>query len=314
MGKVMVGAKPADTVPTPAEPVLTVTKAVPGKPLPTFRVHGRTATDPVLRGLLDTRPRPLFNPRERLMTLWAPKAACTVVLVWHLSRIGALNAAFDYHGWPHRYRTDVLEKGRLHHDSLEHFAPEDYVIARFVRDPFKRAVSAYRHALRYHLMPKPRKFPAGLFRPHRLDATQGYSFVTFLETLRHWAPEKLDVHLRPQKHPSESVLTPDVVINADRGSLTGQINDLERALGLDLTDFSALIWLNQDARRRHAKVAGPLAALGLGEAAERVFSSSDAKGEWPGYDAFRSPRAEELVRTVFACDVEAYGLLPPSAE
>lgn len=288
-------------------------KALPVTPSRLYRGRGRRPTDPVLRALLDTRPRPLFNPGERLVSLWAPKAACTVVLVWHLSRIGALRAAFDYHAWPHRYRTDVMERGRLQRDSLNHFQPKDYVVVRFVRDPFKRAVSAYRHALRYHLMPKPGGFPVNLIRRHRLDADRGYSFVTFLETVAEWPFRALDIHLRPQMHPIESLLTPDVVVNADAGSLTDQINALETALGLTPTDFPALSWLHHDARRRHARSGDSMARLERGEAAERVFRCADTKGEWPSYDAFRSPRAEALVRAVYACDVAAYGLVPPEA-
>lgn len=266
--------------------------------------------EPVLFEALNSQPRPLLNPAERLLSIWSPKSACTVVLVWHLSRMGALKAALDYHRWPHSYRVSVLEQGQTHSAAAKRYIRSDYTVVRFVRDPFKRAVSMYRHALRHDLMPAPGRWPLSVFQKHRIDAGRGCSFHQFLEALSGWAPERLDVHLRPQRHLLEQHVAPDFLINADRGSLTGQINEMERALGLSETDFEVIDWLKQDASRRHAKIDLSQQPEERGAAADRIYTRKSQAGAWPDYNTFRSAHAEDLVRTIFAADIEAYGMLP----
>ncbi|MGC2856497.1 sulfotransferase family 2 domain-containing protein [Novispirillum sp. DQ9] len=283
---------------------------VPLRPAPVLRRGaGRRQVVPEsgLLHALRSEPQPFINPDEGLLSLWSPKSACTTVLVWHLARLGMLKAAFAYHHFPHRYRIDVLEKGRLNRRATERFDAAAYTVVRFVRDPFRRAVSMYRHALRYHLLPGTGPWPLAQVR-RRADARRGYSFVRFLETLAAVDPARCDIHLRPQRHPLEELLPPAFVINADRDSLTGQINRLETAVGLVPTDFEQIDWLNTDARRRHARTAAA-AEVVRGSAAETVFTAADTGGVWPTAREFRSDRAEALVRAVFAADVAAYGLI-----
>jgi hypothetical protein len=248
-------------------------------------------------GLMRAGPQPLLNPDNGMMVVWSPKSACTTVFVWFAGTIGRLDearASADVH----RYRTDVYYSSDLYRRGLDHRLG-DYRIVRVIRDPYARAASIYRHALRTRLVDRRFKAASAM-----LDRRKGFSFLQFLDYVGTLRPRAAGAHLRPQFHPIETALRPEIVINISRQDLFAELNGVEDAFGLPRTDFRDLEWLLRREARRKAKE-----GAFKGEAADDVLFDADAaRGlkPWPDYGQLLTPRARARIETLYARDFEAY--------
>jgi hypothetical protein len=238
--------------------------------------------------------QPLINGDDRLVLIWSPKAACTSLLIWHFHRLGILKAARMYSGWPHAYRADVLNRTESVRTWIRRL-DRSYRFLRVIRDPYRRAVSGYRHSLRYGLL---RELPDG----RSLDPEAGYSFRDFLRALSEFGPTNLDGHFRPQCQSLESKV-PCRVINADAEDLFARLNAFERELGLTPTDFAAIGWFDEVARIHNSSFARTQEVVATGDTR---LTGADAQRRWPGADALLSAPCQSLVRRVYRVDFEAY--------
>ena len=76
----------------------------------------------------------------QLIVDWTPKAACTCIWSMLLESYGLLDEALMYNDRIHRYRQDVYHK--RHPLTVQKFLNSHYCKVKFVRDPYRRAVSA----------------------------------------------------------------------------------------------------------------------------------------------------------------------------
>jgi len=246
--------------------------------------------------LLRARPQPLLNPDAAMMVVWSPKSACTTIFVWFAATIGKLEearAARDVH----RYRRDAYAASELYQRGLKR-PVEAYRMVRVIRDPFLRAASIYRHALRTDILDRKGGAAAAL------DRRAGFSFLTFLDHVGALLPNTADAHLRAQVHPVETALAPEVVINISRQNLFAELNRVEASFGLPRTDFDALAWLHRREDRRSAK---PAAFAGEG-ADQHPFDAAAARGlkPWPDYGQLLTPAARARIEALYAADFKAY--------
>ena len=249
------------------------------------------------RNVLDTRSRPLLNPDNGMMVLWSPKSACTTVFVWFAGTIGKLDEVHAY-GNAHRYRMQVYRKSDLYQRGLER-SPADYRIVRVIRDPYQRAASIFRHALRTAFMNKQLKAS-----PAALDRSTGFSFLQFLDYLGSLDLETANTHLRAQRHLVESEHWPEFIINISRQDLFTELNHVEEAFGLARTDFHEMAWLHERESERKAR---PGAFEGK-TADDFPFDKDAASGlkPWPDYNELLTPRARARIEKIYARDFEAY--------
>jgi hypothetical protein len=259
------------------------------------------APDTELNRLLCVGPRPLIDPRKRLIVIFSPKSACTSVVIWFLHQLGHTNAAQDYARLPHKYRVHVYYKSKLYRQAFK----EDlstYSMIRVVRDPFERAVSSFRHI---HRNGSADELIAGVLK--RNITTEGLSFSEFLDLLEACDLNTCDSHYRIQRHPLEDRLSARYLINASAEDLFQRLNQIEADLKLAITDFGALEWLHSvDVAHSHKTAASPPA-----DAYTRRFSREDAlSGSWPTYAAFLTPEARERIARLYATDIQAYGTSP----
>jgi hypothetical protein len=250
------------------------------------------------RNVLDARSRPLLNPDNGMMVLWSPKSACTTVFVWFAGTIGRLDEVRAF-GSAHRYRMQVYRKSDLYQRGLER-PPGDYRIVRVIRDPYQRAASIYRHALKtpFFMNKQLKAVPAAL------DRSAGFSFLQFLDYLEGLDLETANTHLRVQRHLVESEHRPEFIINISRQDLFTELNKVEEAFGLPRTDFHEMEWLHERESGRKAK---PGAFEG-GAADDFPFDKDAASGlkPWPDYGALLTPRARARIEKIYAGDFEAY--------
>jgi hypothetical protein len=248
--------------------------------------------------LLSRAPRPLVDPRNRLLVIFSPKSACSNVVVWFFHHLGHAQAARDYHPFPHRYRLDVYYRSELYRAACEGDL-NGYRVVRVVRDPLQRAVSAYRH-----LLSRPN---AGL--PRRVGMThiarKGLSFSDYIKFLEGLDLNNCDRHFAVQRHPIEDVVRVTDLINVSREDLYARLGEIEDRIGLPRTDLQASDWVGRLNRRNR-----PQGELQRTDISTTAFLPRQAKaGPWPQYEEFLTAEARAKLTALYAVDVRNYGVL-----
>jgi len=249
---------------------------------------------------IGAQPRPLINCDRKIVVIWSPKSACTTAYVWFSQVSGFAEDVRKHHAWPHRHRTEVFNHSELYRRGLRSDL-SDCRIVRIIRDPYSRAVSIYRHALRTKFAEEDMESFSG----GRLDADKGYSFQQFLDLLEYLDMSSCDMHYRPQFHPFEKVRRPDKFINISTQDMFAELNAFEASAALPQTDFKSLDWLHQLEGRRKAN-----AAEIEGDKLDEVsVSRRDVKvlNRFPSYDQLLTPEARARIEKIYRTDFEAYG-------
>jgi hypothetical protein len=101
-------------------------------------------SSPCLDGLLE-RPVPVYSDALDVAVLWSAKAGCTFAIKWIWYHEGRLDEAAAFHPWPHLYRQRVYYRRPGYHEQLRRIPSLGPRCVKFVRDPYRRAVSAYLH-------------------------------------------------------------------------------------------------------------------------------------------------------------------------
>jgi hypothetical protein len=166
-----------------------------------------------------------------------------------------------------------------------------------VRDPFERAASAYRHALRTLLAEREMVKALG---PEILD--QGFSFDTYLSFLEQIDLSTCNPHFRPQRHPLEDALPVDYLINISKEDLFTRLGGIERELGLQPAGTAMHDWVRDVEGRR------PRAALeNFADGDSVILTKRHArKGPWPRSQDLLTPRARERIAKLYAVDIRSY--------
>ncbi len=248
----------------------------------------RSATPEIASHLLEN-PRPLIHADEKLVVFWSGKSACTSALRWTFHRMGLLEAA-DYFGWIHQFRTKVYYESARYKRVIARYEPKNYRHIRIVRDPFARTVSAYLHSLEQ-----------GYERQriaNYLTIDRPYSFAEFVGYLRTVDLDVHNIHFTRQSSAAERAgdITLDHVIRVEDG-LFDRLQDVECALGLDVTDFDA-VRIQSKHRSDYSAAAGF-----VGDQKHAPGSRVAA----PAYQWFYNDELMALVARLYASDFERYG-------
>jgi hypothetical protein len=248
-----------------------------------------------LAPLLELTSRPLIDPRNRLIVIFSPKSASNSVVIWFFHHLGQLQAARDYAVAPHRYRGQVYYKSRLYKEACKADL-SDFKVVRVVRDPYDRATSMYRHALRHSLI------DTLLERWHRARGTgPRFSFADFLGRLEKTDLPTANPHFRVQRHPVEDHLQAGYVINVSRENLFERLAQIEAELGLPASNLAESSWVAARSIRHHRPTEG------LSNVYERAFTPREANsGVWPSYDEFLTDEARQRIAKLYEVDIRSY--------
>jgi len=241
-------------------------------------------------------PRPLADADLKLILVWSPKSACSSALIWFYHLTGQHNAAQHYADNPHPYRADIFYNTERYRRALT--APlQDYRVIRIVRDPFDRAVSSFRHALRHGFADE------AMSRRTGRAPIEGFSFAEFIGYLGEIDITRCNPHTRCQRHPVEDWLSPSTVINVSRQDLFSELNAVAAQAGLPKTDFSNLAWISEVEARRKAGAPAPVA-----DADQLRLTRKEAApgGAFPAKDALLSSQMRSKVRQIYKQDFDAY--------
>lgn len=257
-------------------------------------------SDPLRKLLLDAKrePRPLLFGPAKLGIIWSAKSACTTVLLWYLWHCDLLQAANFFGKWPHRFRTGVLYRSNTYRSWVEEVDLKAWSWLRVIRDPFKRAVSSYRHALQFGYESE----QMSLILKQPVDCRTGFSFELFVDYLLQINIARCDIHHRLQFHPIEELVAVTKVINIDREDLAAALREVDRSLDPPrdsadtLSDTIARISGFHHARR--SQVGRDLSTARL--------TRADARGDWPAAECFLNGTTREKIEAIYAKDYVSY--------
>ena len=243
-------------------------------------------------------PRPLLFGPGRLGIIWSAKSACTTVLFWYLWHCNLLQAARFYGAWPHNFRNRVLYSSETYRAWAAQADATGWSWLRIVRDPFTRAVSSYRHALRHGY--EDAKMARILQRP--IDGKDGYSFEQFLDYLLRIDIATCNLHHRLQFHPVEELVTPSRIVNIGKHDLMACLSEIDATLELPTEPAAALLKaIAEIAEHHHARES----AVGQDHAATR-FTTPEAWGEWPANRHFLNESTRDKIARIYATDFTRY--------
>jgi hypothetical protein len=245
-------------------------------------------------------PRPLLNADKYLTVIWAPKSACTSVYVWFSFVSGFLDEVKASNRLPHRHRIEVYYRSELYARSLN-LDPFAGKVIKIIRDPYERAASVFRHALKTRTIDE----PAMAVSSKHPASEVGISFQFFLDILASREPATLNVHLRPQFHPLEQHKTADYVINISKRDLFEGLNKVSEDLGLPRFGEEELKWLHDlEGERKESQV------VMAGESLDEMPITREMARQpdrFPSYRQLLTPAAREKIRQIFAIDFAKYG-------
>jgi len=244
------------------------------------------------------RIKPLIDPERRFMVVWSPKSACTTTLIWFLTATGLGEEARRLNPWPHRYRSGVLYRMPVYRRITD---PEIARMRRIrvIRDPIDRAVSSFRHAVSMGYADE----EIGAFLGRTIDPEATFSFREFIAYLEAADIERTNPHHRVQFQWIERSHPPTDVINITKSDLFTELNRIEAAMGLPVTDFPSLEWLHRTEQNRKPQ----LGAI-EGAAEEMRLSRRAGRGEgfWPQTAELLTEEAHARLSRIYRIDLEAY--------
>jgi hypothetical protein len=270
-------------------------QAIPSLPVRSKRTSVRP---PDIRVLVEMSPGPIVDSRNKLVLLWSAKSGCTFAVKWMFSHMGLLEEAAAYHPWIHKYRTEQLYYSRRHIAAVEDFcnSPSSYRFVRFVRQPFRRAVSSYIHALRCGYEDSKISAYLGV----DVHKTSRFSFREFVRYLASIDLTSCEVHHRLQTHPLERHLTPGSSFLVNIGHSMESLPKLEAFLGLPQTD------LRHYRQSHHHTYTSSITSLQ--SSADIRFDITRKSGALvPDYLTFYDSELEGSVYTLYAEDFLRYG-------
>lgn len=248
-----------------------------------------------VKALVMTPPPPIVDSRNKLVLLWSHKSGCTFAVKWVFSHMGVLKEALP---GVHGYRVEKLYPSHQHQAAIEDFcgSPSAYRVVRFVRDPFKRAVSSYIHAsvVGYE------DSKISPFLGRVVDSTSRFSFREFVAYLGSIDMHQCNLHHRLQTQPLERrlILAPRFLINLDHSMES--LPKLEAFLGLPQTNPK---YYRES--RHHTRASVNQSSPFAGDMIFNIFGQTGPAV--PDYRTFYDSDLESGVYNLYAEDFLRYG-------
>lgn len=250
------------------------------------------------RNILTTWPSgvmPLVDFDKKLGLIWSAKSACSLSVLWFFAVTGHIQAAWALAKWPHKYRGEVfngLQFAAAEHNSL---ASADTKWVRVMRDPFKRAVSSYRHFLLFDL----ERAEADAFFGEPVNE-RGLSFEEFLAYLETRDINQCDIHLRQQWVTGEECCLQPVMINADTSDVESILFGILKPDDESMKIFyECKDWLFPLHNARIEEMPDINSSYILKR--KRILK------KWPGFAAFDNVTTRKMVGKIYHEDYERFG-------
>ena len=242
-------------------------------------------------------PQPIVDLRNKIVLLWSAKAGSVFAIKWMFKHMGLLEEALAFDPWIHCYRMKVFCVSDRYKAAVEDFfqSPLSYRVIKFVRSPFKRAVSSYVHVLQN--AERNSDLVETLVGAEQKFTFSFDQFVGYLGTID---LRNSDVHYRTQTHQLERELSPGSVFLLNLDHSMESLPRLESYLGLPQTDPQQYRISSHHATRSPG---APAQFIG-----DQLFEFSDrGQASVPDYRSFYNRDLEQRVYHLYAEDFLRYG-------
>lgn len=268
---------------------LTFSGMINAKPL--FKRH----PSPDLKALFKRYPSPIVDSRNKLVLLWSAKAGCTFAIKWLFHHMDLLKESKLR---VHEYRIKKLCPSDEYKAEIEDFfqSPSAYRMVKFVRDPFKRAVSSYVQAARFGHQ------DAGISAclGRSLAGSGKFSFREFVRYLQTIDVSRCDIHHQKQAHPLERHLIPATMFLINLNDSMQSLPKLESFLGLQQTDPCQY----RDSHH-HTRTSMDIATEFSGDTVFNIYG--EPTPAVPAYRTFYDKDLESAIVGLYAEDFLRYG-------
>ncbi len=233
--------------------------------------------------------------------VWSPKCACSVTTIWFFKTMGLAREARKYGWFPHKYRIQVYYKSDAYQAALQSDF-NDYRFIRVFRDPYSRAASSYKQAIRLGTCDE----VVSRYRKRQVTAETGYSFTHFLESLRSVDLSVADIHIRPQSHPIETQFDMDFLINISKLDLFAGLRNVEKQLDIPRTGLHKMRWTQTIESRRHVEES----VFDDRDVSTYTWTTKDAwEGPWPRSKDLLTVETRGLIRELYDIDFTRFAAL-----
>jgi Sulfotransferase family len=242
-------------------------------------------------------PQPIVDLKNKIVLLWSAKAGSVFAIKWMFRQMGLLEEALTFDRWVHHYRMNVFYDSDRYKAGVEDFlqSPSSYRFVKFVRSPFKRAVSSYVYVLQN--MERNSDLAKTLIGADQKFTLSFSEFVTYLGTID---LRDCDVHYRTQTHELERQLCRGSMFLLNLDYSMESLPKLESYLGLSQTDPQQYRVSSHHAIRS--------AGTPAGFAGDQVFEFSDrGRAAVPDYRSFYNRDLEQRVYDLYVEDFLRYG-------
>ncbi|MCF6136637.1 sulfotransferase family 2 domain-containing protein [Pseudalkalibacillus berkeleyi] len=239
---------------------------------------------------LITPPIPLFAKNFPIIFFWNPKCGCTSLIKWFFFQQGLLQKATDYSPIIHSYRLNVIEKQNNHTQNIiEHLLSGDKDVYKLVRNPYKRAVSSFFHAI----------MNKNIMDSIAPGVKNGISFKEFLYRLKENGVErgKVNAHMVQQYVNGEELFLNKYI---QLENFVTSIRTIEKQYNLSSSPINSLIKSPHHITQK------------MNESDNRTYpdvkmSIESINQPLPPYENLYDQEAMDLVKTIYKMDFERYG-------
>jgi hypothetical protein len=146
---------------------------------------------------------------KKIAILWSAKSGCTLVWKWYFNSLGILEEALNFSSnkFIHDYRM-YFTKLDSYKKNYEYYLNNynEYTTYKVIRNPYKRAVSSYIQAVKYHYEDKQ------ISKLTKRDVLKtGFSFEEFISYLETLDIENCNVHYLQQYNDAELKLKVKII-------------------------------------------------------------------------------------------------------
>ncbi len=238
--------------------------------------------------------KPLIDFDKKMGLIWSAKSACSLSVLWFFAVTGRLREALAHDKWPHVYRGEVFNHLQFTQARDNRLTSAQTRWVRVMRDPFKRAVSSYRHFLLHDIE---REQGTAFFGAPVEE--RGLSFDEFLTYLETRDINLCDIHLRQQWTAVEEFCLQPTIINADTSDVEQKLFSIFKADEENIQLFiECRDWIFPFHNAKVEKIPDVNSST--------VIKKGQVIEKWPGFLAFENTRTREMVRKIYDEDYRRF--------
>lgn len=246
---------------------------------------------------LEFEPRPLIDPKNKLVLMWSAKSGCTFAIKWFLYQMNLLDEANEMYWWVHSYREKVFYEKDFYKNALFDIPNNpEYKVIKVTRDPYTRVVSSYIHALRFGY----ENIPLSKYLKREVNENNTFSFREFLNYLKEDCyTRRCNIHHQRQFHPLEEngFVKIDYLVHLEDSM--ERFNEIEKELGLRSFDLQSV----RKQPHHTEKISFDSFCADVKFTKEMI---GDGK-RVPNYEMFYNQELKSLVKLIYKEDFVHYG-------